>query len=152
MDDANASSAQPRRPQLYQRRSVRVPVRVSGIDAEIDPATGGPCFLSVEESTSNLSEGGVFLPSDITMTPGRRVLVEIDLPDGTTVQALGAVAWRRHPAQARSGDRPAGMGIEFIGIRHHFARALHAFLESVEKTRRRRQPPTGESRDTLNVS
>ena len=117
------------------RHALRCPVRVSGIDPEIDAETGLPCFVSIEEQALNLSEGGVFVPGAHTLTPGRRVLVEIDLPDGAQIQALGAVAWRRRPHAARGADRPAGMGIEFTGMARSSALALAAALEPRRRSR-----------------
>jgi uncharacterized protein (TIGR02266 family) len=126
-----------RRVQAHARRGLRWPVRVSAIDPEIDPATGSPCYTSIEESSVNLSEGGVFVPTTDTLTPGRRVLIEVDLPGGRIVQALGTVAWRRAPHAARSGDRPAGMGIEFTGMPHSSAMALAEALEPRRRARKR---------------
>ena len=134
-NDARSSKERTRRIAAHPRHGLRLPVRVSGIDPEIDPGTGLPCFASVEETALNLSEGGVFVPGEDTLTPGRRVLVEIDLPSGASIQALGAVAWRRHPRAARSGDRPAGMGIEFTGMARSAALALADVLEPRRRTR-----------------
>ena len=140
MTETRPTTERPRRTAAYPRHALRCPVRVSGIDPEIDPESGLPCFTSVEEHALNLSEGGVFVPGDDTLTPGRRVLVEIDLPEGAQIQAIGTVAWRRRPAAARGVDRPAGMGIEFTGMPRSSAIALAAALEP----RRRSRPATGE--------
>jgi uncharacterized protein (TIGR02266 family) len=132
-----------RRVQIHARRSLRWPVRVSAIEPEIDPATGSPCYTSIEESSVDLSEGGVFVPTEDTLTPGRRVLVEVDLPGGRTVQALGAVVWRRASHAARSGDRPAGMGIEFTGMPHSSSVALAEALEPRRRPRKRGSDRSG---------
>jgi len=135
MAEARPDIERARRVSAHPRHAIRCPVRVSGIDPEIDPETRLPCFVTVEESSVNLSEGGVFVPGEDTLTPGRRVLVEIDLPSGATVQALGAVVWRRRPQAARAGDRPAGMGIVFTGMAHSSAVALADALETRRKPR-----------------
>ena len=110
-------------------------MRVSAIEPEIDPLTALPCYSSFEESSVNVSEGGVFIPTEDTLTPGRRVVVELDLPSGDLVQAVGEVVWRRAAHAARSGDRPAGMGIEFTGIARTCALALSRALEPKRRTR-----------------
>jgi Tfp pilus assembly protein PilZ len=135
MADARLDPERTRRVSAHPRHALRCPVRVSGIDPEIDPETRLPCFVSIEESSVNLSAGGVFVPGADTLTPGRRVLVEIDLPSGTTLQASGAVAWRRRPVAARAGDRPAGMGIAFTGMSDASAVALADALETRRKPR-----------------
>lgn len=135
MSETDSTTEAMRRVQAHARRGLRWPVRVSSIDAEIDPETALPCYASIEESSVNVSEGGVFVPTEDTLTPGRRVLVELDLPGDHTVQAVGAVVWRRPPSQARAGDRPAGMGIEFTGM----ARSSAIALADALTTRRRRR-------------
>ena len=134
-NDIRPSRDRSRRLVAQPRQGLRCAVRVSGIDPEIDPESGRPCFVSVEENALNLSEGGVFVPGEETLTPGRRVLVEIDLPNGKSIQALGTVAWRRRPRAARAGDRPAGMGIEFTGMARSSAMALAEALEPRRRTR-----------------
>ncbi len=126
-----------RKVQAHARRGLRWPVRVAAIDPEIDPESGLPCYTNFEESSGNLSEGGVFVAMDDTLTPGRRVLVEVDLPGGETVQAVGAVVWRRVSQAARSSERPAGVGIEFTGMARSSARAL---ADALEHRRPRRKP------------
>lgn len=125
------------------RQNLRWPVRVSAIEPEIDPDTALPCYWSFEQSSVNVSEGGVFITGSDTLTPGRRVIVEVDLPSGDSIQAVGEVAWRRAPHAARSGDRPAGMGIEFTGIARSSALALARALEP----RRRGRPTTNRPGD-----
>lgn len=137
MSDERTSAARARAAQAHTRHGLRWPVRVSSIEPEIDPESALPCHVSIEVPASNLSEGGVFVPTEDTITPGRRVLVEVDLPSGDTVQALGAVVWRRPAHAARAGDRPAGMGIEFTGIARTSALALADALESIRRPRKR---------------
>lgn len=137
MSDERTSAERARRAQAHARHGLRWPVRVSSIEPEIDPVSALPCYISIEASSVNLSEGGVFVPTEDTLTPGRRVLVEIDLPSGSTVQALGAVSWRRLAHAARSGDRPAGIGIEFTGIARTSALALAEALEKRTRPRTR---------------
>jgi hypothetical protein len=49
------------------------------------------------------------------LTPGRRVLLELELPDGRPLEAIGRVAWTRRVLAPRERDSEAGIGIEFLG-------------------------------------
>lgn len=69
----------------HRRMPVRVPVRVSTIDSEVDAHTGRPFFRASREWCANLSRGGVYISTAEPLTPGRRVLVELQLPDGTPI-------------------------------------------------------------------
>ena len=69
--------------QQHRRLNVRVPIRISSIDPERDPETGKPFFRISEEYSSDLSGGGAFIACSEAITPGRRVLLEIDIPNGT---------------------------------------------------------------------
>ena len=44
----------------------------------------------------NVSRGGVFVHTSEPLTPGRRILVEIQLPGGPPIEAIGRVAWVKH--------------------------------------------------------
>ncbi len=137
MSDTRSTTEPAGKVQAHARRGLRWPVRVAAIDPEIDPVSGLPCYTNFEERSGNVSEGGVFVAMDDTLTPGRRVLVEVDLPGGETVQAVGAVVWRRIPQPTRPTDRPAGVGIEFTGMARSSARALADALEPARPRRKR---------------
>ncbi len=120
---SNAQSTATRRsaPAGGPRVSVRLPARLSTIDAETDPFTGKSFFRTCEESSANLSRGGVFVATRDTIPPGRRVLVELEMPGGRSVQTVGRVAWVR-VAPDPNADSPAGtppdepgLGIQFLG-------------------------------------
>ena len=49
------------------------------------------------------------------LEPGRRVLVEISLPDGGQVEAIGRVAWTQYALAAQRAGLDSGVGIEFLG-------------------------------------
>jgi Tfp pilus assembly protein PilZ len=139
MDEQEAVSEPTRTSQQHPRYAMRLPVRMSTIDAEIDRSTGEAYFASTQEFTGNLSCGGLYIPIEEGMTPGRRVLVEVDLPDGETIQTVGRVAWSRIHMQGVKDDRPSGVGIEFNGSRSQHARTLADFLD--KHARRRAQRP-----------
>ncbi|HEY8494766.1 MAG TPA: PilZ domain-containing protein [Myxococcota bacterium] len=95
----------------YPRVAVDVPVRVSTIDPELDPYTGRPFFRAFEDRAVDLSRGGLRLRTGESLLPGRRVLLELDLPDAP-FEAIARVAWTARTPQA--GDA-LDVGIEFIG-------------------------------------
>ncbi len=102
-----------------QRRHPRVPVemsvRLSTIDPEPDPRTGRPFFRASRELCGNLSPGGAFLRTTEPVSPGRRVLVEIELPEGRRVEAVGRVAWSRTILGEGGRIEGSGVGVEFLG-------------------------------------
>ena len=60
---------------------------------------------------------------------GRRLLVELSLPDGQRVEAIGRVAWAKHPMRAApTHGQDCGVGIEFLGGAADQLRALDEFL------------------------
>ena len=107
------------------RVPVRTPVRIATIDPETDPGTGQPFFRSFSETSANLSRSGLFVHTAEPLAPGRRLLVELKLPDGAGVEAVGRVAWVKTglTEQARRG-----VGIELLGgVPDHLTR-LRAFI------------------------
>ncbi len=117
---------------VHPRLALSLPVRISTIDPETDVATRRPFFRATREWCTNLSRGGVFVSTSEPLVPGRRVLVEITLPDGRGFDSVGRVAWvqRSVAAGARTERADAdGIGIEFLG-------AAPADLAALERTLR----------------
>ncbi len=140
---------------LNQRRQERVPVkvtiRISTIDPETDPGTGKPYFRSSEETCANVSSGGTFVETRDPIAPGRRLLVELDIPDEPAVQTIGRVAWTRTVMEPSGESRDSGFGIEFMGGAPEHLSRLEAFLDrrgrrgqdsTQERSRWRTPPPT----------
>ena len=103
-----------------RRRHRRVPlalsIRVSSIDPETDPWTGRPFFRSSHELCANLSRGGAFIRTREPFAAGRRLLLELELPDGRPLEAVDRVAWTRVILRPAGGDDEAtGVGVEFVG-------------------------------------
>lgn len=65
----------------------------------------------------NLSKGGVFIRTDLPLSPGSEVDFEFTLPQsGQVVHAEGVVIWSRKRTIKPTSylpDHPAGMGIQF---------------------------------------
>lgn len=109
------------RPRRHARVPADLPVRISTIEPDLDPLTGRSYFRASLERCSNLSRGGVFIQTTELLDPGRRVLVELSLPDGAQVEAIGRVAWTQRTLRAPS-DPNCGVGVEFLGgAAEHFS-------------------------------
>lgn len=129
-------SQQPVPQRRYDRVPVRMPVRISTIDAETDPGSGRRYFRASREVCTNLSRGGVFIRTAEPLEPGRRLVVELDLPDGTPFEAVGRVAWTTHRLQR--GPRK-GVGVQFLGAAPERFANLDAALERLKRRRERGQ-------------
>lgn len=114
------------------RRHPRVPVgvavRVSTIDPETDPWTGRSFFRASREWCANLSRGGVFIRTTEPFTLGRRLLLELQLPDGRPVEAVGRVAWAKRALERGDASGECGIGVEFLGGASGPAAVLDEFL------------------------
>ena len=129
----------PWRQQRHRRAAAHLPVRISTIDSEIDPETGRPFFWMSEEVCRDVSRGGAFVITHEPVSPGRRLLVELDLPDGQTVQAVGRVAWSRVRLATEGEECHAGIGVEFLGGSKDDLDALERFVRRA-RPRPRSQP------------
>jgi hypothetical protein len=118
--------------QRYRRVAVRVGVRISTIDPETDPDTGRPYFRTSQETCGNVSRGGAYLETHEAVSPGRRLLVEIDLPTGEPLQTVGRVAWTRASIPTQEGKPQIGVGIEFVGTSAEELRRLEDFLDGAQ--------------------
>jgi type IV pilus assembly protein PilZ len=99
----------------HERVESGISVRISTIEPERDPWTGRPFFRSLHETCRNVSRGGMFVKTSEPLDPGRRILVEIRLPTGRPLEAIGRIAWAKRNLAADQPDSDAGIGIEFLG-------------------------------------
>jgi hypothetical protein len=121
------SDSQQRR---FERVRADIPVRISTIEPHLDPLTGRRYFRASQERCANLSRGGVFVHTHELLDPGRRVLVELSLPDGGRVEAIGRVAWTQYAMRnASSAGLDCGVGIEFLGGAVEQLSALEEFVK-----------------------
>ncbi len=131
------SSGSVRRQQRHPRSAVRLSVRISSIDAETDPETGGPYFMTASETCHNLSRGGLYVVTHEPMRPGSRVLVEIEIPGCPEVQAIGRIAWARPEAGHTKTEERSGVGIEFLGGSREALGAVEQYVDRVARRNRR---------------
>lgn len=129
--------------QKFPRVAAAVPVRISTVDAETDPATGRTFFRSAEETTANLSRGGAYVKSWEPLAAGRRVVITIDLPGEDELQLVGRVVWtRRALLPNKAGEiEPAGYGIEFKGGSRAELDALDRYLTALAPRAKTTTPP-----------
>jgi Tfp pilus assembly protein PilZ len=114
----------------YQRIAAGIAVRISSIEPERDPWTGRPFFRSLQETCENVSRGGVFVKTAEPFDPGRRLLVEIKLPTGQPLEAIGRVAWVKQTVNADPRENVSGVGIEFLGAASEHFEALEAYINN----------------------
>ncbi len=149
MSDPAASN--PEQQSSRQRRvNVKMNVRISTIDAETDPWTGKPYFRTSNETCANVSRGGAFVLTSEPIGAGRRLLLELDIPGGPTVQAIGRVAWSKLSLAPAGKPDDAGIGVEFVGGSPEQLRALDDFLSRATRrsSRDSRQLGTSHARKT----
>ncbi len=130
--------------QQHRRVSVRVPIRISTVDPDRDARSGKLYFFTSDEVSANISRSGAFVATPENLEPGRRVLVEIGIPNGSNIQTLGRVVWKRL-GSGRVDVSPAtrpGVGIEFTGGRSDQLNELDRYITSAS---RRRTTPAGTS-------
>jgi hypothetical protein len=113
----------------HPRIRASLPVRISTIEPERDPWTGRPFFRASQETCANVSRGGAFVQTSEPLAPGRRILVELALPNGPPLEAIGRVAWTKRVMTPDERNQDAGVGIEFLGgVAEQFS-ALQDFID-----------------------
>jgi len=115
----------------HRRVSASMPVRISTIEPERDPWTGRPFFRASQETCANVSRGGAYVQTGEPLAPGRRILLEITLPDGQPVEAIGRIAWYKRVLTPRERDVQAGIGIEFLGGAAEQFSALENYIDEL---------------------
>jgi hypothetical protein len=114
----------------HRRVEVRLPARLASIDAERDPAGRGRWYRLSDETCVNVSSGGALVVSPDPLSTGRRLLLELELPTGESLQTVGRVAWSRF---APSGsDCAYDAGIEFVGASAEELGRLRVFLDAID--------------------
>lgn len=117
------------RERQHGRIPAQFPVRLSTIEPDTDPWTGRPYFRASQEEITNLSRGGAFVRTAELLDPGKKVLLELQLPNGSQVETVGRVAWTKRvitPSDSDASD--SGVGVEFLGGRTDQLAAIEAFL------------------------
>jgi Tfp pilus assembly protein PilZ len=113
----------PRNARRFDRKSALIPVVVR--------AEGNKIQAGVRIDTTDLSEGGLFLRSDLLFEVGEDLTLEIPIGEGKVTVARGRVAWVTRGTGKKAA---AGMGIEFARLSAHDRRALAASLRALAKS------------------
>ena len=116
-------AARTRNLRRYDRKNALVPVVVR--------AAGNKIQAGVRLDTTDLSEGGLFLRSDLLFEVGEDLTLEIPVGGGKTTTATGRVAWVTRGTGKKAS---AGMGIEFARLSAHDRRALADSLRALAET------------------
>jgi Tfp pilus assembly protein PilZ len=118
--------------QRHKRLSLRVNVRISTLDPVRDTFTGDRYFRVSEETCADLSEGGAFVATHQPLEKDCRVMLELELPDGDSVQTIGRVVWTRSelatPGVAKKSGQVSGIGIAFTSAPPLHAERLGGYL------------------------
>lgn len=107
----------------FDRKSTLIPVVVR--------AQGNKIQAGVRLDTTDLSEGGLFLRSDLLFEVGEDLILEIPIGDGKVTLAHGRVAWVTRGSGKKAA---AGMGIEFARLSALDRRALADTLRTLAET------------------
>ena len=118
----------------HPRVEARIPVRISTIEPERDPSSGRSFFRASQETSANLSRGGACVKTTEPLTPGRRLLVEFSLPDGSPMEAIGRVAWSKRIVGPNTGPEKCGIGIEFIAGASEQLESLDGYVQKLTDT------------------
>jgi hypothetical protein len=116
-------AARTRNLRRYDRKHALVPVVVR--------AAGNKIQAGIRLDTADLSEGGLFLRSDLLFEVGEDLTLEIPVGSGKTTTATGRVAW---VTRGTGKTASAGMGIEFARLSAHDRRALADCLRALAET------------------
>ena len=114
----------------HRRIDADIAVRISTIEPERDPWTGRPFFRATQEVCANVSRGGAFVKTAEPLAPGRRLLVEVHLPSGRPLEAIGRVAWTKRIMTPQTREVESGIGIEFIGGSADQFAALERYIDA----------------------
>jgi Tfp pilus assembly protein PilZ len=113
----------------HERIEASIPVKISTIEPERDPWTGRRYFRASQETCANLSRGGAFVRTVELLHPGQRVLLELELPTGGQLEAIGRVAWTKRALTKDAPGFGTGVGVEFLGAEQEELDALAEYLE-----------------------
>jgi uncharacterized protein (TIGR02266 family) len=102
---------------IDQRRDQRSKVRIAVSYETIDD------FLT--DYTANVSIGGIFLITDTELQKSHQIRLQMKLPDGDMIHAVGTVQWL---SDGRGG--PKGVGVHFDVISERDRRKILQLQES----------------------
>jgi uncharacterized protein (TIGR02266 family) len=109
------------KPRVENRHHRRVDAYVC-----VDMWSGEVLFTGL---TMNVSEGGLFVATEVILPVGALVGLHIELPKcATRVLTLGEVRWTRD--FTGRGEIPPGLGIRFVGLEPAARAAIREFVQA----------------------
>jgi hypothetical protein len=117
----------------HRRVMTQMQVHISTIEPERDRWTGRPYFRATREECANVSRGGIFVRTHEPLAPGRRILIEMSLPNGRPLEAIGRVAWSKRVVAPGDPEPDSGIGIEFLGGAPDQFADLESFLHEIDQ-------------------
>jgi Tfp pilus assembly protein PilZ len=94
----------------FTRRRVELTARLACVDADKNPQTGEVLFWMMTVRTVDVSDGGLCIRAEQPVDCGRRVVIELDLPDGRIVDVAGRIVWLEPSGK---DDHSSRMGVAF---------------------------------------
>ena len=108
-----------------QRRPGRFDIELP-IDIKMDLSTHAAV-------TKNIGTGGVFVATEHLAKVGERVALNLTVPGWPgPIAADGEVRWIRKTASPEHSERPAGMGVQFVGLTMGASLVIQEFLQTCE--------------------
>lgn len=84
----------------FPRRDALLVARVTTLKADLDPETQASFYVLTDARTLDVGDAGAGLEVDDAVPEGRRVMVELDLPDGSTLTCSASVMWSSNDKDA----------------------------------------------------
>jgi hypothetical protein len=105
----------------YVRLRVELTARLACLDPERDPRTGLTSYRVMTVRTVDVSDAGLCIRAEEAVNCGRRVVLELDLPDGRTCDVSGRIVW----LEPREADgKLSRMGVEFSQLSSGLVHAI----------------------------
>jgi hypothetical protein len=90
-----------RESRAHVRVRARIEARISTLDA-VEDASGARYYVVAMGTTLDVADAGLGVEAESALAAGRRVIVELDLGDGLTVERSGRVVWHTQDSTGAS--------------------------------------------------
>lgn len=90
-----------------------------------------PSFFDRWKSVCDVGLGGCRIYSDEEMKHGKQIILEVLLPDGTTVRARARVVWTKTVPEG--GPAAYEVGLEFLSVNDESWDVLTQYLETPQE-------------------
>ena len=97
------------------------------LDAKIDVIEGS-LGVKLRFEASNVSQGGVFIESDLLYDEGEVIWFSFTLPGAMEIRTRGRVVWAKKEVDEEDPEDRPGMGVEFLDLSESERAALEGYL------------------------